>query len=207
MTITIEELRKLYPKACSIIDGNEKNGKSNPTRINSYINNCIKDWDLLKFETLDEDIETYFCTCGHSIKNIYVMYNLNNQSQLIVGSECIRKLESKELISKMSIVEFKKQLDDKTPILVTLKYNKRLPDSNKGKPKYNFILRNGTIFYNTLLTIDGDRKPWWIQPVSQKCYLTIHHDNVEEYEHDSWVTMNIVMFKYEDGGYSIRRVK
>lgn len=57
----------------------------------TYYEAC-NEWEAISYDIADDD-DDYYCICSHPIKQLIYIRNINNGNEVIVGSDCIQKIE------------------------------------------------------------------------------------------------------------------
>lgn len=60
------------------------------SNANNYFDAC-HEWDEVAIDVADDDEECY-CICSHRIKQLITIRNRENGNDVVVGSDCIRKI-------------------------------------------------------------------------------------------------------------------
>ena len=200
---TGDSRHQLYRDAVEIIQSNDKNGKSIPQRVFSYIENLsdTTQVDYLDQWKIDREIELpeenkYYCTCGHEVHYLYLMINTTTDKMLISGSDCIHKFSNKRLNSEVNRSRLKRQLKENISLPISVKYVKK---TDGYQIKYMFKLRSGTNLYKVLEEYDsGDHYVPWFFGHNDHCYINVNHKYAKIYERDKWYNINISMREYNN---------
>lgn len=87
------------------------------SNANNYFDAC-HEWDEVCIDVADDDEECY-CICSHPIKHLITIRNRENGTDVVVGSDCIRKIPNfpnaslyQPVISNLA--DLKKNPDDTT---------------------------------------------------------------------------------------------
>ena len=87
------------------------------SNADNYYDAC-HEWDEVAVDVADDDEECY-CICSHPIKQLITIHNRENGNDVVVGSDCIRKIPNfpnaslyQPVISNLA--DLKKNPDDTT---------------------------------------------------------------------------------------------
>jgi len=87
------------------------------SNADNYFDAC-HEWDEVCIDIADDDEECY-CICSHPIKQLITIHNRENGNEVVVGSDCIRKIPgfpnaSLYQPSMSNLADLKKNPDDTT---------------------------------------------------------------------------------------------
>lgn len=193
-----------YQDANSLIESNEFNGKSDPHRVQRYINKYTsKTLDEWKIDQCVDISDGYYCTCGHTIHTMYIMKNSITNYMIISGSDCIGKFGDKRLRSEVNRAQLKRYIENNMKIPIRMKYIKDV--SNPKNIRYLFQVRKSTNFYKILSeydTSDTSYSPWYFTK-DKKCLVTVIYKYPKVYNPNEWIDMNLSYREYDISGSKV----
>ncbi len=127
------------------------------SNADNYFEAC-HEWDEIAIDIAEDDEECY-CICSHPIKQLITIHNRENGNDVVVGSDCIRKIPN---FPNASLYQ---------TVISNLADLKKNPDDTKiGKNLIEYIRKNNILEEKHILFLESMRCKRYLSPKQESYY-------------------------------------